>query len=314
LAPNWNDIAMTTDTLLTAEAVLDSLASAGRVLPRIALEQAVDRWSEIGPALLSTLEAASNEADRSDRTNAILFFGIYLMAQVREKRAFRPLCAVAADGERIFRLIGDGVTEDLSLILKRIYDGDPAPLRMLIEAVDADEYARSAALDALAWLTATGRLDRDGTARYLRDLYMTLQPQDECYVWVGWQRAIAHLGFDKLVSLVEKVFDRGWIDRGELSPRDFHDTLRAVRQVGEPTAVFDTHIREGRRLDNAVCHLSGWTAFRPEENRARRPVLAAKASVSDRPIRQPNGDVGRNDPCPCGSGEKFKKCCLGKAR
>ena len=23
--------------------------------------------------------------------------------------------------------------------------------------------------------------------------------------------------------------------------------------------------------------------------------------------------VGRNDPCPCGSGKKYKKCCLGKA-
>jgi uncharacterized protein YchJ len=23
-----------------------------------------------------------------------------------------------------------------------------------------------------------------------------------------------------------------------------------------------------------------------------------------------NKDVGRNDPCPCGSGKKFKKCCL----
>ncbi|MBC8391880.1 MAG: SEC-C domain-containing protein, partial [Deltaproteobacteria bacterium] len=22
--------------------------------------------------------------------------------------------------------------------------------------------------------------------------------------------------------------------------------------------------------------------------------------------------VGRNDPCPCGSGKKFKKCCLKK--
>lgn len=22
--------------------------------------------------------------------------------------------------------------------------------------------------------------------------------------------------------------------------------------------------------------------------------------------------VGRNDPCPCGSGKKFKKCCLNK--
>jgi hypothetical protein len=305
---------MTTVTSLTTEAILDAFATAGRVLPRTALEQAVDRWSEIGPALLATLEAASDGTDRSDRTNAILFFGVYLMAQVRETRAFRPLCTVAADNERIFRLIGDGVTEDLSLIFTRIYDGDPAPLRMLIEAVDADEYARNAALDALAWLTATGRLDRDGTARYLRDLYMTLQPQDECYVWAGWQRAIAHLGFNELVSLVEKAFDRGWIDRGELGPRVFHDTLRAARQVAEPTAVFDAHIREGRRLDNALRHLSGWAAFRPEEDRLPRPAMAAKVPVRDRPIHKPNRVVGRNDPCPCGSGEKFKKCCLGKAR
>jgi len=25
------------------------------------------------------------------------------------------------------------------------------------------------------------------------------------------------------------------------------------------------------------------------------------------------GKVGRNDPCPCGSGQKYKKCCLHKA-
>lgn len=25
-----------------------------------------------------------------------------------------------------------------------------------------------------------------------------------------------------------------------------------------------------------------------------------------------NISTGRNDPCPCGSGKKFKKCCLGK--
>ena len=22
--------------------------------------------------------------------------------------------------------------------------------------------------------------------------------------------------------------------------------------------------------------------------------------------------IGRNDPCPCGSGKKYKKCCIGK--
>ena len=26
------------------------------------------------------------------------------------------------------------------------------------------------------------------------------------------------------------------------------------------------------------------------------------------PVRNPLKEVGRNDPCPCGSGSKFKKC------
>ena len=31
-----------------------------------------------------------------------------------------------------------------------------------------------------------------------------------------------------------------------------------------------------------------------------------------KPVVRPAGAVkiGRNDPCPCGSGKKFKKCCL----
>lgn len=30
------------------------------------------------------------------------------------------------------------------------------------------------------------------------------------------------------------------------------------------------------------------------------------------PYVRPEPKVGRNDPCPCGSGKKYKKCCLGK--
>ena len=32
-------------------------------------------------------------------------------------------------------------------------------------------------------------------------------------------------------------------------------------------------------------------------------------SLSTEPIRVEK-TVGRNDPCPCGSGKKYKKCCL----
>ncbi len=28
---------------------------------------------------------------------------------------------------------------------------------------------------------------------------------------------------------------------------------------------------------------------------------------------EPQAKTGRNEPCPCGSGRKYKQCCLGKA-
>jgi SEC-C motif-containing protein len=31
--------------------------------------------------------------------------------------------------------------------------------------------------------------------------------------------------------------------------------------------------------------------------------------ISAPPLKRDAEKVGRNDPCPCGSGKKFKKCC-----
>ena len=33
-------------------------------------------------------------------------------------------------------------------------------------------------------------------------------------------------------------------------------------------------------------------------------------TASSQPVRRSEPRVGRNDPCPCGSGKKYKKCCL----
>ena len=48
-------------------------------------------------------------------------------------------------------------------------------------------------------------------------------------------------------------------------------------------------------------------------NPDRRKKDLWTAEGAGEPVRNPWKDVGRNDPCPCGSGLKFKKCCLGKA-
>ena len=42
----------------------------------------------------------------------------------------------------------------------------------------------------------------------------------------------------------------------------------------------------------------------------RAPFLDAAAGKGQT-LRGPSEKLGRNDPCPCGSGKKYKKCCMG---
>ncbi len=41
---------------------------------------------------------------------------------------------------------------------------------------------------------------------------------------------------------------------------------------------------------------------------AAEPAVADKAAPEAKPIRRSEPKIGRNDPCPCGSGKKYKKC------
>jgi preprotein translocase subunit SecA len=45
----------------------------------------------------------------------------------------------------------------------------------------------------------------------------------------------------------------------------------------------------------------------PQAAESAAPSQAADVNVE--PIRNLGTKVGRNDPCPCGSGKKFKNCC-----
>lgn len=41
-----------------------------------------------------------------------------------------------------------------------------------------------------------------------------------------------------------------------------------------------------------------------------KPMFTNKDdSVAAKPVQRKTAKVGRNDPCPCGSGKKYKNCC-----
>ncbi|EGF90823.1 yecA family protein [Asticcacaulis biprosthecium C19] len=99
-----------------------------------------------------------------------------------------------------------------------------------------------------------------------------------------------------------------------------------------PTFVDETlagHNEEATAALNIILGLAGLAidaeAFRqdigdPEEFKAKAPVYLIqsayalfKSRYGERPIPRRTIKIGRNDPCPCGSGKKYKKCCGGAA-
>jgi preprotein translocase subunit SecA len=56
--------------------------------------------------------------------------------------------------------------------------------------------------------------------------------------------------------------------------------------------------------------------LRPQQELKREKVAKETGTNSDKTVKaQPvrkSGKVGPNDPCPCGSGKKYKKCCMQK--
>jgi hypothetical protein len=147
-------------------------------------------------------------------------------------------------------------------------------------------------------LVLRGELDRALAGRFLRDAFMELQPQAECYVWHGWQSTIAMLGLSELEILVKRAFDRGFIDPHWLGFEHFQQDLEwAVKRPGEPRHPRDDQFT---LFGDTVKELSHWYGFSEKflADREQRLQQAEAEPAESEPYRNPLRGVGRNDPCP----------------
>ena len=179
-------------------------------LPKEALKAASAQRVEMLPLFVEEIETylALEPAGRAKPTP--LFFIFHLFGEWGEKTAYRPLARLLrlprGDVDAIF---GDGITTTNHRIMAAVFDGDPDPLYRIILDPNADEYVRASMCEALAMVTLREEFDRDLAGRFLRDAYTDMQPQAESYAWVGWQSAIAMLGFERPENSGEEGFQPG---------------------------------------------------------------------------------------------------------
>ena len=296
--------------------LLETLARSEE-FPTDAVRECMDRRDEVVPALLYLLEAQTeSSALREDMSDA-LFLGVHILGELREKRTFAPLMdLLAADGDRLDKLFGDAITATFPKILIATFDGDLARLYRLIENDRADEYARTAAFQCWIYYVATERIDRAEAERYLTNAPKTLKAEPYNYVWIAWLEAVAYLGFSNLNSAVRNAYDRGLIDSRNIRFGEFEEIIDTAMTTDDLCGYL---AKEGLSpFEDTIGTLSGWYGYSDDYIRAKRErERRSDTGVTDLPLFEPlqpaanpMRNVGRNDPCPCGSGKKYKKCCL----
>jgi hypothetical protein len=284
---------------------------------REAVEAAIAQREEIVPELLRILDELADHPHEFDPDNdrMVQIYASFLLAQFREPRAYPLLVRIVQLPEDLLDgLFGDFITENLRSVLASVCDGDIAGIQSIIENDAASVWVRRAAIDALTTLVGAGLKSREEIVAAFATLFrgkLARESKNEM-VWAGLVSSACDLYPEELLDDIKQAFADGLVDEGSINLQDVqHDLAKGKERVLADLAA-DPH---GQLVTDTVKEMHWWHGF--EENKAKEKLPLPTSSAFDwgfkaqPPIRRDGPKVGRNDPCPCGSGKKYKKCCGG---
>jgi hypothetical protein len=292
------------------EDYLEAIATE-RALPGNAIGMCALRLEEAAPALRAVLARAADGEALSDDESTLLFRGIYILGGGRDTESCQPLLRLLRRPD-VDDLLGDAVTEGLSRIVIGVFDGDVDALFGLIGDRSADQFVREQLLDAASFLTWKGIIGRDRMREILQRFYEERLADDDDQAWAGWMKSIALLGLRDMAPMVYRALEAGWAPEWVISRRNLDEMLAEAEQRPDDAARFEEF--QIGYIEDVLVALEWSDCLEPDEESdvfdedvfGRTDILWTPTE----PVRNPWRHVGRNDPCPCGSGKKAKKCCL----
>jgi hypothetical protein len=209
-------------------------------------------------------------------------------------------------------LCGDFITEDLGQILASVCGGEIEGIQSVIENEDADEWARGAALNGLVTLAAAGHKSRDEIVSYLARLFRGKLTRQWSHVWDTLVCYSSDLYPAELLDDIERAYQEGLVDPGYIG----FDHVKRDLAMGKDRVLArlanDPHLH---LVEDTVKEMGWWACFRDDRLNGVKSAAQASAKANLKPaaassqIRSTKPKTGRNEPCPCGSGKKYKKCC-----
>jgi uncharacterized protein YecA (UPF0149 family) len=127
---------------------------------------------------------------------------------------------------------------------------------------------------------------------YFQSLFRGKLVREYSHIWDGLVGVCTDLYPEEVLEDIKQAFKDDLIDEMFIDLESVEETLAQ----GKERVLED--LRKDRRhwfISNTVTEMEWWACF--DQEPPPRPEVSKR------------GKIGRNEPCPCGSGKKYKRCC-----
>lgn len=288
---------------LSTDELLDALEYAGRGPDPDLIRACLERREELTPALLEMLAEGPEDVWADEDQDPGLYRDIHaghLLLAFGEQAALPVLGQVFRDEKR------DYLLEWLRHI-PVVYGAAAVPMLLdLLSDEGAYYYPRAAAAEMLGYIVQDHPEQHERVVAAMRALLPPLDTDgnlspdleyDEIWTWIA--TTLSDLGDEKSIPHVQALYRADMIDEEAIGGEQ--DYLNHFHRPVRKPPPFDI-LKVYERL-----HRESVQAAKRRASKAKREQIVRPAKTRSQP------KIGRNDPCPCGSGRKYKHCC-GKKR
>lgn len=298
---------------LTIEQIENALAYANQGFPKNAVLAAITQKTSITPLLITWLDDTIENVEDIEDTYVGHIFALFLLSTFQEESAFQLIIKLARlPQDDIEFLISDCITEDLHRFIASTYNGDLSAIKTLIEDESVNEWSRQAGLNALVMLANKGRIDVDEIVQYFSSLFTHPSFNNEDMLITYLVSVCSDFLPHRFYEHIKDAFNNDRVDTFYISLEDVENSLSMPNNE-----YLNTYYS---LITDPITELKDWDCFKKPKNLPKNeysdpfynssrfedslPFMVSTQVVRDTP------KIGRNEPCPCNSGKKYKKCCL----
>ena len=293
---------------MTVNEAIKNLTHYSGEFPQEEIETISANREEALPLLREAVKKAAQGPGSLEDNYSLHFYAIFFIGEFQDKESFPILIDfVSLPGDDVDELVGDAVGGPLADVLYNTYNGELELLKKAATNRKAGEYVRADILKVLAQLHVDGEIGEEEWKEFIRECAHN-DEKHGTYFFDELGGIICDFHYADMLPEIKHMLDHGKMSKEVLG--DYASCVDWMFKYEKDS------IRFCKSPIYAVEQLKGWAMFGYESKEGSgegfEEFLNDIIKKDAQPPASKGRKIGRNDPCPCGSGKKYKNCCLKK--